>query len=164
MISFHTVVDELDSLNRRTDQVYETDARIIYLTSTIRIRLHQRCFREKVLRAYQSQCSLCKLKHIELLDAAHILPDGDPESKPIVTNGISLCKLYHAAFDSLIIGITPDYKIEIRKDVLNETDGPMLQHGLKVLHNSNIILPKIKRDWPDKDLLDRRYQWFRNVS
>jgi len=52
-----------------------------------------------------------------------------------------LCKLHHAAFDCFIIGITPDYKIELRKDILDENDGPMLQHGLKEFHGNRIILP-----------------------
>jgi len=99
---------------------------------------------------------------MELLDAAHIIPDNEPESKPIVSNGISLCKLHHAAFDSFMIGITPEYKIEIRKDILDENDGPMLQHGLKELHDHHIILPKYQNNWPDQGYLDWRYQQFKS--
>lgn len=163
-LNFKVALDDFESVKREKDRVYESDARRIYLTSTIRIRLHQRGFRERVLHAYRSQCSLCRLKHIELLDAAHIIPDGEPESRPTVDNGLALCKLHHAAFDSFIIGITPDYGIEIRKDVLNEEDGPMLQHGLKGLHNAKIFLPQHKIDYPSKDFLDIRYQRFRNAS
>jgi hypothetical protein len=36
---------------------------------------------------------------VELLDAAHILPDGHPKGEPVVPNGLALCKLHHAAFD-----------------------------------------------------------------
>lgn len=162
-LSFHITVDDLESLTIRTDRVHEADAKRVYLTSIVRVRLHQRGFRERVLRAYQTQCALCRLKHIELLDAAHIIPDGEPDSKPIVNNGISLCKLHHAAFDSFIIGITPDYQVEVREDVLSESDGPMLLHGLKKLHSSNIILPKIKLEWPSKDFLEIRYRRFRKA-
>jgi putative restriction endonuclease len=163
-LSFKVALDDFESVIREKDRVYESDARRIYLTSTIRVRLHQRGFRERVLHAYQSQCSLCRLKHLELLDAAHIIPDGEPESKPTVDNGLALCKLHHAAFDSFIIGITPDYQIEIRKDILDESDGPMLQHGLKGLHNSKIYLPRHKTEYPNKNFLDIRYQRFRNAS
>lgn len=162
-LSFKVALDDFKSVNREKGRVYESDARRIYLTSTIRIRLHQRGFRERVLHAYRSQCTLCKLKHLELLDAAHIIPDGEPESKPTVNNGLSLCKLHHAAFDSFIIGITPDYKIEVRNDVLDEIDGPMLQHALKDLHSKKIILPNHKKDYPNKDFLEIRYQRFKNV-
>jgi putative restriction endonuclease len=163
-LSFKVALDDFESVNREKGRVYESDARRIYLTSTIRVRLHQRGFRERVLHAYHTQCTLCKLKHLELLDAAHIIPDGEPESRPTVDNGLALCKLHHAAFDSFIIGITPDYKIVVRKDVLDETDGPMLQHALKGLHSSEIILPSQRRDYPNKDFLDIRYQRFKNAS
>jgi len=163
-LSFKVALDDFDSVNRIKGRVYEADARRIYLTSMIRIRLHQKGFRERVLHAYRSQCALCKLRYLELLDAAHIIPDGEPESRPTVDNGLALCKLHHAAFDSFILGITPDYKIEVRRDVLDEKDGPMLQHGLKELHKTKIFLPRHKTDYPNKDFLDIRYLRFRNAS
>lgn len=131
-----------------------------YLTSSIKIRLHQKSFRERVLRAYNNQCTLCKLKHIELLDAAHILPDKEEEGLPIINNGLSLCKIHHAAFDKFIIGITPDYKIKIREDILHETDGPMLKYGIQLLEDQKIILPSNSKNWPDKERLELRYMLF----
>ncbi len=38
--------------------------------------MHQQEFRQRVLRAYRERCAICRLRHEELLDAAHILPDG----------------------------------------------------------------------------------------
>ena len=52
--------------------------------------------------------TLCKLRHAELLDAAHIIADANDEGLPIVPNGLALCKIHHAAFDKNIIGISPD--------------------------------------------------------
>jgi putative restriction endonuclease len=101
------------------------------------------------------------LKHLELLDAAHIIADSDPEGEPAVTNGISLCKLHHAAFDSNIVGVRPDYVIEVRQDILTEEDGPMLKHGLVGLNKKRIILPSPAKLSPDKLLLERRYEEFR---
>jgi len=46
-------------------------------------------------------------------------------------NDLALCKLHHAAFDANIIGVTPDLGVTVRLDVLQEIDGPMLQHGLQ---------------------------------
>ena len=139
------------------------DARRTYITSLARRRLHQRSFRERVLRAYREQCSLCRLKHLELLDAAHIIPDSEPEGEPIVSNGIALCKLHHAAFDRNFLGIRPDYHIEIREDILHETDGPMLLHGLQGLHNARIQLPRAEKLKPNQDLLDLRYKRFKEA-
>jgi putative restriction endonuclease len=94
------------------------------------------------------------------LDAAHIIPDTEPEGVPLINNGIALCKLHHAAFDKFILGITPDYIIHIRRDVLDEEDGPMLLHGLKGLHNSQITLPCSKINWSKQEFLEIRYQKF----
>lgn len=89
------------------------NARRQYITTTIRQRLHQRSFRERVLQAYQERCAICQLRHQELLEAAHILPDGHPKGEPIIPNGLALCKLHHAAFDKNILGIRPDLVIEL---------------------------------------------------
>lgn len=73
-------------------------------------RLHQPEFRGRVLRAYEVQCAVCSLRHGDLLDAAHIIADGKPNGTATVDNGLSLCKIHHAAYDSNFLGITPDYK------------------------------------------------------
>ncbi len=136
------------------------EPRQAYITTALRQRLHQRAFRERVLQAYHSQCAFCRLRHRELLDAAHIIPDRVPEGKPVVTNGIALCKLHHAAYDSLMIGVSPDYVICVREDILQEEDGPVLVHGLQGLHNKQLILPKPRTNWPDREFLDWRYDRF----
>ena len=147
-----------------THQLAEvSDARHAYLTGTIKIRLQQRSFREKVLDAYRSQCAFCKLRHRELLDAAHIIPDNLPEGRSTIDNGISLCKLHHSAYDSFIIGITPDYIIQVRKDILEEEDGPVLQHGLKGLHNTKLTLPNTRNQWPNRNSLAWRYDRFQKI-
>jgi putative restriction endonuclease len=146
------------SISRQVAEV--SDARHAYLTATIKIRLQQRSFREKVLDAYRSQCAFCRLKHRELLDAAHIIPDNLPEGKSTIENGLSLCKLHHAAYDSFIIGVTPDYIIQVREDVLEEEDGPILQHGLQELHKTKLTLPSSKSHYPSREALEWRYSRF----
>lgn len=150
---------------REIHQIAEvSDARHAYLTGTLKVRLQQRSFREKVLDAYRSQCAFCRLRHRELLDASHIIPDSLPESRSTVDNGLSLCKLHHSAYDSFILGVTPDYIIQVREDVLEEEDGPVLQHGLKGLHNTRLLLPASKANWPSQDALDWRYSKFTRVG
>jgi putative restriction endonuclease len=132
-----------------------------YVTASVRVRLHQRAFRERVLDAYRRQCAFCRLRHEELLDAAHIVPDTQPEGEPHVRNGLSLCTLHHAAFDRRFLGLRPDYVIEVRPDIRGERDGPTLVHAIQALHESRIILPESKRLQPDPALLEIRYQQFR---
>jgi putative restriction endonuclease len=52
-------------------------------------RLRQVLFRPRVLRAYESSCALCRLRHPPLLGAAHILPDHHPHGDPVVPNGLA---------------------------------------------------------------------------
>jgi putative restriction endonuclease len=137
-----------------------SEDRRAYITTVTKRRLHQRSFRERVLLAYRRQCSVCRIRHHELLDAAHIIPDVEPEGLPHVRNGISLCKLHHAAYDAMMIGITPDYRLHVRHDLLEEIDGPMLQHGIKELHDQRIILPHSRDAWPDREKLEYRYERF----
>lgn len=142
----------------------EGDARRAYVTRSVRQRLHQVAFRERVMRAYAYQCTMCRLRHRELLDAAHITPDTDPEGEPIISNGLALCKLHHAAFDSFFFAVRPDYTIEVRPSILAERDGPMLVVGLQDIHGKIIQLPQRRTDRPDPRRLENGYAQFLEAS
>jgi len=131
-----------------------------YAKAEVKRRLHQPIFRSRVLTAYKTRCAVCALNHGALLDAAHITPDSDVSSSTSVTNGLSLCKIHHAAFDKFYLGIDPDYKIHINRNLLREIDGPMLQHGLKDMHKEQILVPEQLNSRPDRDRLAKRYKTF----
>lgn len=132
-----------------------------YATRAVRHRLHQARFRYLVLAAYRSQCSICRLRHKPLLDAAHILPDRDEEGRPEVPNGLALCKIHHSAYDVGIVGVSPDYTVHLRKDVLKEVDGPMLRHGLQELHGVRIQVPRAAANRPNPQYLAVRFEQFK---
>ena len=132
-----------------------------YATRQVKVRLHQHRFRELVLGAYGHRCSICRLGHTPLLDAAHIIADRDERGRPEIPNGLSLCKIHHSAYDSNILGITPLYTVEIREDILAERDGPMLLHGLQELNNHKLTLPRSSTDNPNPEYLEERYSAFR---
>lgn len=170
-LSFTVVADDMASIQNylfgnTTKFISEDSQNAVrkYITSTVKNRLHQKAFRERVLLAYKLQCAFCRLKYTLLLDAAHIIPDGEELGDPIVNNGLSLCKIHHAAYDSNIIGVTPDYKIEVREDILHETDGPMLKHGIQELQSTKIILPHDKKAWPDRERLEIKYSRFKQTG
>jgi putative restriction endonuclease len=144
--------------------VEDAEPRRAYVTATVRRRIHQVAFRERVLRAYRQRCALCRLQHQELLDAAHIIPDRDAAGEPIVSNGLALCKLHHAAFDRFFFAVRPDFTIEVRESILREADGPMLVVGLQQIHDARLELPKRPADRPDPERLARRYDEFRLAS
>jgi putative restriction endonuclease len=131
-----------------------------YAERIVRQRLHQPIFRRQVLAAYRTQCALCRLRHGELLDAAHIKEDADG-GEPVVPNGIAMCAIHHRAFDSFVVGVRPDYVIEVRRDVLGEVDGPTLQHALQGIHGSDLVVPARRSARPDRELLEARYERFR---
>jgi putative restriction endonuclease len=133
-----------------------------YALRQARQRLHQGAFREMVITAYRKRCTVCRLAHPELLDAAHIIADIDDTGVPIVQNGLSLCKIHHAAFDNDIMGIDADHVVHISRRVLAEKDGPMLKHGLQELDNRPIVLPARVADRPDRARLAERFaRWQR---
>jgi putative restriction endonuclease len=144
--------------------VEEAEIRRRYATRVFQQRLHQREFRERVVRAYQYHCAVCRLRRDELLEAAHIVPDADPLGVPSVPNGLALCTLHHAAFDTHLIGISPDYAVEVRQDVLEEKDGPMLIHGLQGFHGARLLVPRSRGSQPNRDLLEQRYAQFRRMA
>jgi putative restriction endonuclease len=165
-LTFAVTVDErrFASLGSVADDPIETDIRRRYVTRTVQRRLHQQEFRERVLDAYQRHCAVCRLKRDRLLEAAHIVGDREPLGTPMVPNGIALCALHHAAFDGHLLTVRPDYTIELRQDVLEETDGPMLIHGLQGFHGKPIRVPTRRQLQPDQQLLEIRYELFRAAS
>lgn len=126
----------------------------------MRRRLHQRTFRERVLDAYRHQCAFCRLRHEELLDAAHIVPDTEETGDPVVPNGLALCKLHHAAFDRYFLAVRPDYILQVRPDILKEHDGPTLVHAIQALHGARILIPSRANLQPGKQYLEIRYERF----
>jgi putative restriction endonuclease len=162
-------IDDVGTISKALEPAREVaddaaTARRSYVTSLVRVRLHQRSFRERVLEAYRNQCAFCRLRHEELLSAAHIIPDSHPQGEPVVRNGLALCALHHCTFDRLFIGLRPDYVIEIRDDILHESDGPTLAHAIQGLHGRTIVLPRVAAQRPDPELLEIRYKEFREAS
>jgi putative restriction endonuclease len=164
-LCFTVVIDEIV---RGAGELTQPD-RVAELTRTYATqltvrRLHQETFRLRVLRAYRELCAICRLKHHELLEAAHILPDKHPLGEPAVSNGLALCKLHHAAFDRHFLGIRPDLIVEVRADILREIDGPMLVHGLQGFQNARIHVPSIEHLRPNREFLAERYEQFRKAG
>lgn len=67
-----------------------------YAVRETRVRLHQGRFRALVLQAYRDRCTICRLRELRLLDAAHIVQDIDPKGVAEIPNGLSLCRFITA--------------------------------------------------------------------
>lgn len=131
-----------------------------YALREVKQRLHQATFREAVISAYKGRCALSGLPEPILLDAAHIIADKDETlGQPVVTNGIPLSKIHHAAFDAHLVGIDPDYKLHVSDRLLSKSDGPLLE-AIKKLDGSKLHMPTRIKDRPDRDRLALRYELY----
>ena len=93
-----------------------------------------------------------------------IMPDSEPEGEPVVSNGIALCRLHHAAFDQFFLAVRPNHIIEVRSDILEESDGPTLRHAIQGLPGQPIILPTKLVEWPSIEFFTERYERFLDVA
>lgn len=135
-----------------------------YALRLVKQRLHQSTFRQAVIDAYQARCALSGVPEPVLLDAAHIVEDGNEKlGHPVVQNGIPLSKIHHAAFDAHLIGIDPDFRIHVAKRLLLQKDGPILE-ALKGLDGAMLRLPIREHDRPDRERLDQRFALFKAAA
>jgi len=84
--------------------------------------------------------------------------------QPIVSNGLPLTKLHHAAFDAQLIGIDPDFRIHVSDRLLEIHDGPFLELGLKGIVGQVIQPPRRIEDRPDRARLALRFEQFKQAT
>jgi putative restriction endonuclease len=130
-----------------------------YVVRRVKQRIHQAQFRGAVLPAYDDRCAVCTLKEVRLLDAAHITADADEHGEPLISNGLSLCSIHHRAFDEDLVGITPDYDVQVSSRLLDDEDGPMLEL-LKEFHGRRIVVPRRQAWRPERERLAARFDQF----
>jgi putative restriction endonuclease len=146
-------------MDDREPQPIEDPVERRYAVRETRVRLHQGRFRGLVVRAYRDRCTICRLREVRLLDAAHIVRDLEPRGEPMIPNGLSLCSIHHRAYDQNLVGISPDYRVRLAPRLLDEDDGPMLEL-LKGAQDATIVLPS-RAEWqPDPERLAARFDAF----
>jgi putative restriction endonuclease len=134
-----------------------------YVVRETKVRVHQARFRGRVVPAYASQCAICRLKELRLLDGAHIVSDVEEAGEPSVQNGLSLCAIHHRAFDQNLVGVSPDYTVHVSQRLLEDEDGPMLDL-LKGFHDMPLVVPTRIAHRPDRHRLDARFARFLEVA
>ena len=113
-------------------------ARRVELVQTLRAFREAR-FRPAVLRAYSYRCAVCQTA-LKLVDAAHIVPVSHPQGIDSVTNGLALCRLHHAAYDTALIGVRPDYRVIVNNAAVRRLIEAQLDSGLAAFRSA---LPKV---------------------
>ena len=110
LVAFGRMVGPLDE---REPTLLEEPIERRYAVRQVRTRMHQSRFRAAVLPAYRERCSMCRLKEVRLLDAAHIVGDLEERGDAVVANGLCLCSIHHRAFDENLVGVSPDYEVHV---------------------------------------------------
>jgi putative restriction endonuclease len=118
-----------------------------YGVTTVQRRLYQARFRNAVLRAYRDRCAVCGLRIRPLLDAAHVVPDRDPQPEISVPQGLTLCATHYRAFDAHILRYDSDYRIHV---VLpgRLTPGEGEEAMLLAFEGKKLELPADEKLWP----------------
>ncbi len=129
--------------------------------SYIKRRVNQKFFHDIVMSTYDYQCCISGIRSMEVLEACHILNwCEDTTNRCNPENGLCMNVLFHKAYDSCLIGITPDYDVVVSDEMFEQTTEEKFRKYLESVNNQKIILPK--RFSPNKTFLDIHYQKFLN--
>lgn len=153
-----------DVTNR--DNIYKHVPSLIesrYAVRETQVRLHQASFREQVLNAYGRKCAVTAMKQDKLIEAAHIVSDREIGEHQYINNGIALSRVHHKAFDSQLMGITPDYEIKINHELMGDLDNRFIEEAFLKQHGRKIAMPRQKSLRPNREFLEQRYIKFCQV-
>lgn len=131
------------------NQLQESGAR--YGKSTlIRPRLGQGAFRVVVTDAYRRRCAITGESTLPVLEAAHIRPFAKSGVNE-VSNGMLLRSDFHKLFDSGLVTVTPDLRVEVSSQIKEQwfNGKPYYRlHGKTLLN-----VPQEPANRPSKDFL-----------
>ena len=116
----------------------------------VRTRPDQPMFKLRVLQRYGPRCPLSGVSVLEMLEAAHLIPDSEGGS-PDPRNGMPMNAALHRAFDAGLFAINPD-----TPQVETIPNGPVLD-DLGIRFTSLAALPRK----PHREALAWRYEWWK---
>jgi len=110
---------------------------------SVRKKLRDVSFQDRVLTAYNFRCAICGLQ-LKLVQSAHIVPASHENSTDETKNGLALCALHHLAYDRSLITIADDYSVVLSDHRIEDLRQKHLIEGLETFRNNLrgiIILP-----------------------
>lgn len=126
----------------------------------IQQRVGQSFFRTTVLNSYNNTCCISGVREPNLLEACHITDwSSDIKNRTNPSNGICLNVFFHKAFDCYLMGITPDYNVEVSEQLIQSTTTDDFRRYLLSLDGIKINMPD--KFLPDKNLLAIHYDEYR---
>jgi putative restriction endonuclease len=146
--------EDIDNLAQPRKRIVETVSRLTRNGN----------FRQQVMQAYDNRCAVTRAQ-LRLVDAAHILPVGAPESTDNVRNGIALSPTYHRAYDAGLVYLDDTFVMKLNPARVAGLRQLRLDGGLQGFqsHLGRILLPPDQQQWPSKQII-RLANQYRNVS
>ena len=143
-------VEEIASLPEQRKRIVQTVSRLS----------RDGNFKKQVLIAYDNRCAVTRAQ-LKLVDAAHILPVGAPESVDDICNGIALSPTYHRAYDNGLIYLDEEYIMQINTAKANELASLRLAGGIEQFksHLGPILLPQDRRQRPNTRFIRKANQY-----
>ncbi len=118
----------------------------------VKMRVNQSFFRSMILASYNFTCCVTGIKNTNLLLASHISPwSNDVANRLNPRNGLCLNALHDKAFDSFLITITPNFKIQLSKKIKAESKNKSVEENFIRFDGQEIILPQ--KFLPDEKFL-----------
>ncbi len=138
MLRINSFKDRQDFLLKEGGAVYNPEDLEDEAESIVR----NTAFRRIVTSVYGYRCAFCRLQIIDSLgrsvvDGAHIMPFSKFHDDRI-SNGLSLCKNHHWAFDRGWFSIDEDYKILVSKNLREEAPNA---NPTSMFHRQQLLLP-----------------------
>ncbi len=151
--------------SKTVEEYMEIDAHNFPIGKERKVLVHQRInqnfFREVVLCSYLNQCCITGISNSTLLEACHITSWADDvNNRTNPRNGLCMNPLFHRAYDKFLLAVTPDYKIVISEQMLSEIKDDTFLSYIQTIQGRNIIMPE--KFSPDKELLAKHYEYYRN--
>lgn len=118
----------------------------------VKVRLHQRFFREAVMASYGSNCCVCSNPVPQLLTAGHIIPWAKREDlRANPRNGLCLCSIHHDAFDCGLWTVDNSYEIRLSPELVAYLPNKTLEASFAVYSKVRIHMPD--KFWPEQEFL-----------
>lgn len=118
----------------------------------VKVRLHQRFFRDAVMASYGCSCCVCSNPVPQLLTAGHIVPWAKREDlRANPRNGLCLCSLHHDAFDCGLWTIDDSYEIRLSPELVAYLPNKTLEASFAVYSKVRIQTPD--KFWPEQEFL-----------
>ncbi|HTV43383.1 MAG TPA: HNH endonuclease [Candidatus Sulfotelmatobacter sp.] len=111
--------------------------------ATVRVRVNQSFFRDRILSAYNFRCCVTGLTVQPLLTASHIIPWSDDEKNRLnPRNGLCLNALHDRAFDRHLMWIEDGYLIRFSGRLSESTEDNETRRWLTSFDGARLLLPK----------------------